>query len=166
MRTKAYDSCDPVYGTAVYKPRLKSNSATSSQFVVSNDSKSVTSVAPAGASAQTKRSYQSTPTPCVLCTKNHGLFQCDVFESMRVNSRLQFVKDHKLCFNCLSRGHFSKDCKRKSSCTVDGCGRKHTKFIHVDEVNTALQALMSAFLTNRSTMVVPVPIVQMCIDPW
>ena len=68
VRTKAYDSCDPVYGTAVYKPRLKSNSATSSQFVVSNDSKSVTSVAPAGASAQTKRSYQSTPTPCVLCT--------------------------------------------------------------------------------------------------
>ena len=52
VRTKAYDSCDPVYGTAVYKPRLKSNSATSSQFVVSNDSKSVTSVAPASASAQ------------------------------------------------------------------------------------------------------------------
>ena len=150
VRTKAYDSCDPVYGTAVYKPRLKSNSATSSQFVVSNDSKSATSVAPAGASAQTKRSYQSTPTPCVLCTKNHGLFQCDVFKSMRVNSRLQFVKNHKLCFNCLSRGHFSKDCKRKSSCTVDGCGRKHTKFIHVDEVNTPRTAGADVSISDQS----------------
>ena len=71
-------------------------------------------------------------TPCVVCQQHHLLFQCDQFKAMRPQARFDLVKDNKLCFLCLRSGHFTKDCRKQYTCSVVGCGKRHTKFIHVD----------------------------------
>ncbi|XP_076058671.1 uncharacterized protein LOC143035692 [Oratosquilla oratoria] len=50
---------------------------------------------------------------------------------MKPECRLEVVKRHKLCFNCLLGGHGANKCFKQSICSVPGCGLKHTKFIHV-----------------------------------
>lgn len=55
---------------------------------------------------------------CICCKKEpHRLFECSRFkDEMSSASRLEFVKSHQLCYNCLSAGHAIRDCKSKSSC--------------------------------------------------
>ncbi|XP_041471180.1 uncharacterized protein LOC121420582 [Lytechinus variegatus] len=68
---------------------------------------------------------------CYLCKAEHSLFGCDTFKKMTPAERLQFAKKAGVCFNCLVKGHMTKDCYLKRTCTVDGCGKKHTKFLHI-----------------------------------
>ena len=51
---------------------------------------------------------------------------------MSPQDRLDVVKWHKLCFNCLMDNHMVGTCRKWSLYSVPGCGRKHTKFIHID----------------------------------
>ena len=67
---------------------------------------------------------------CLKCGDNHSLFNCSAFKGLKVNERLQFVRDNKLCFNCLKPGHYSNRCGLRRSCSVPGCNKKHTKFLH------------------------------------
>ena len=68
---------------------------------------------------------------CPMCHAEHTLFRCDDFRSMRVEERLQFVRAKRLCDNCLRQGHKAAQCLKPTRCTVTGCGRKHTKFLHI-----------------------------------
>ena len=70
--------------------------------------------------------------PCVVCNQNHNLFQCDTFKSMPPKARFEIVKKNRLCYNCLLFGRNSYNCHKKSVCSVSGCGKKHTRFIHFD----------------------------------
>ena len=49
---------------------------------------------------------------------------------MKVQDRLNFAFDKKLCYNCLKPGHFSSTCRLARTCSVPGCNAKHTKFLH------------------------------------
>ena len=69
---------------------------------------------------------------CVACKGEHRLLFCDLFRSMKLPQRLGLVKEHKLCENCLIANHTAVECRKPSICTVPGCGRKHTKYIHQD----------------------------------
>ncbi|KAJ8018245.1 hypothetical protein HOLleu_43866 [Holothuria leucospilota] len=73
---------------------------------------------------------------CVLCSGDHLLFGCDVFKAKRPEERLKIARDFKLCFNCLQPGHNSSSCRLNRTCTVSGCGRKHTKFLHQIKANS------------------------------
>ena len=68
--------------------------------------------------------------PCLMCKNSHTLFGCDQFKKMAPDKRLQFAKDNRLCFNCLRPGHMLTACGLNRTCSVEGCGRKHTKFLH------------------------------------
>jgi len=68
---------------------------------------------------------------CPMCHAEHTLFRCDDFRRMRVEQRLQFVRAKKLCDNCLRQGPNAAQCLKPTRCTVTGCGRRHTKFLHV-----------------------------------
>lgn len=70
---------------------------------------------------------------CVICREDHRLFWCPQFKSMKPTERLQLVKDNRLCENCLLSNHIVSDCRKASVCSVPGCGKKHTKFIHIDQ---------------------------------
>lgn len=61
---------------------------------------------------------------CVFCKKtDHRLDICSRFRTETVKNRLRFVKENRLCFGCLRRGHESKDCQRRLSCSA--CYKKH-----------------------------------------
>ena len=68
---------------------------------------------------------------CPMCHAEHTLFRCDDFRRMKVDERLQFVRAKKLCDNCLRQGHKAAQCLKPTRCTVAGCARKHTKFLHI-----------------------------------
>ena len=67
---------------------------------------------------------------CPLCSQQHSLFGCQAFKNASLEKRLEVVKQKRLCFNCLRAGHRSTACNVNRVCTVPGCGRKHTKFLH------------------------------------
>nr|XP_054755549.1 uncharacterized protein LOC129261514 [Lytechinus pictus] len=68
---------------------------------------------------------------CVLCSQNHELFGCRDFKSMKPEERFALAKEKRLCFNCLKRGHISGKCNLNRTCSVKGCNRKHTRFLHI-----------------------------------
>ena len=69
----------------------------------------------------------------VLCKLDHKLMYCDKFKSMKVSERLDFVKRHKLCEVCLWGNHATNDCRLERLCSVPGCGKRHTKFLHSNQ---------------------------------
>lgn len=131
----ADESSDPVYGqwnvkptfSAEHKPKSKQTGSTSSTSF-STDSRFPTS-------------YKK---PCVLCNQDHRLFGCPVFKSMKPSDRLRLVQEKKLCENCLLSNHNTSSCRKTSVCSVPGCGRRHTKFIHVDTAPATRQITSSS----------------------
>ena len=69
---------------------------------------------------------------CPVCQNGtkHKLWSCVKFKQMRVPDRIKLVREQKLCHQCLAPGHFADSCYRTTTCKVDGCGRKHTMWIH------------------------------------
>ena len=86
----------------------------------------------------TKEPYRQRPSPslspCSLCSEHHSLFGCQQFKDLDVSQRRKHVVTHHLCFNCLRAGHGARNCGLNRTCSVDGCGRKHTKFLHPVEL--------------------------------
>nr|XP_037869185.1 uncharacterized protein LOC119628994 [Bombyx mori] len=69
----------------------------------------------------------SSSKSCVICSKNHFLYECDKFKNMNVDARLSLVSKHKLCSNCLKSGHRPSRCFRKG-CQI--CNAKHNSLLH------------------------------------
>ena len=61
-------------------------------------------------------------------------FYCNAFKALKPVQRYELVREHKLCENCLMSNHITLMCRKQSVCSVPGCGKKHTKFIHIDDV--------------------------------
>ncbi|GBO05840.1 hypothetical protein AVEN_120845-1 [Araneus ventricosus] len=79
---------------------------------------------------------------CILCKNYHALSRCIVFQNMSIESRKNFVRNNKLCINCL-RLH-SGACMSKHRCSVSGCRELHNSLLHQpDEIRTASQVLNS-----------------------
>ena len=56
------------------------------------------------------------PSPCFVCKGLHDLFKCPTFLSKLPVERKRVVWEHRLCYNCLRKGHKVTDCKIKVSC--------------------------------------------------
>jgi hypothetical protein len=81
---------------------------------------------------------------CAFCTKEgHPVYQCDAFTKTSMRTRLEFVREHKLCFRCLTKGHPAKDCKVKFLCDVDNCGKRHHRLLHPNLPNSRFYALIA-----------------------
>ncbi|KAK5977275.1 Tas retrotransposon peptidase A16 [Trichostrongylus colubriformis] len=72
---------------------------------------------------RTKPTRKSTTTTrCPLCQKyDHLSFNCHVYPSAK--SRIEAVKKLHLCYNCLSKAHFTKNCTSKRTCSY--CSKRH-----------------------------------------
>ncbi|KAJ8047819.1 hypothetical protein HOLleu_06923 [Holothuria leucospilota] len=68
---------------------------------------------------------------CLSCKAPHKLNECRQFKQMDLKERLQFVRQRKLCNNCLLPNHFAKGCIVAPRCTVAGCKGKHDALIHI-----------------------------------
>ncbi|XP_045764365.1 uncharacterized protein LOC123866731 [Maniola jurtina] len=76
----------------------------------------------------------SAPKNCVMCNGAHQLYACSQFIDSNLESKLKFLRDRKLCENCMkSSSHTAEFCK------FGGCRRcfkKHNSLIHPsDDLN-------------------------------
>ena len=151
----ANEATDPVYGQH-YPRRDKSahkiNLATSNVLDLSNKVKNqfdTKGARPDNTSSVRDGAYAKPETQCVICGVRHRLWHCDKFKSLSVSERLNLVEQHKLCHNCLLPTHATASCGKKSVCFVEGCGQKHTMYLHVDAIEQSAGATVAA--SNCST---------------
>lgn len=71
---------------------------------------------------QRRVSHMATVTNCKICSKNHMIFQCDVFLKMTPDQR---IKAKQLC---LKPNHTTQRCLSKS-CKI--CHKKHNTLLHI-----------------------------------
>lgn len=69
-----------------------------------------------------------TRTHCILCKGDHYINYCPEFAKRSVTSRLQLVKELRLCHNCLSSQHMDSHCSSKYLCKT--CGSAHHTLLH------------------------------------
>ena len=65
---------------------------------------------------------------CPMCSKPHALHNCDEFVKKNRDERLEFIQSKGLCFGCLNKGHYSKDCRRRLTCKT--CGNTYPTVLH------------------------------------
>ena len=53
---------------------------------------------------------------CAMCGKAHELESCKNYMDMEAKERKEFAKTKGHCFECLGKGHLSRDCKRRKKC--------------------------------------------------
>lgn len=69
----------------------------------------------------------------VLCnTGRHLLYVCPKFESIS-HDKVSTLKGNDLCMNCLSRGHFVKQCRSLYWCRK--CQKPHHTLLHMEVQN-------------------------------
>ena len=76
-----------------------------------------------------REEHKSKPQ-CPLCSDSHWLARCERFRKMALEDRMKFVKEKRLCNNCLTKGHFVNACTKDSFCKVEECDGKHSTFLH------------------------------------
>ena len=88
---------------------------------------------------------------CWLCKPKHRLMDCLQFQNKSVEERIEFATREKLCKNCFSRGHMTKDCICKLKCRVNSCGKKHHTILHrQDQQQASINSSISHKKTNLS----------------
>lgn len=80
------------------------------------------------------KNYCSTiKTACYICRGEHSIQACTKYLTMNPKQRLDLIRDHKLCTNCLSANHRSLQCKTWRTCQI--CHKKHHTTLHFQEEN-------------------------------
>ena len=95
------------------------------------------------------QSYKATIETCPCCNEAHKRFMCKKFESLNVKDKKNVAYNSKLCFNCLSSGHVTKDCKSKSSCKK--CQVRHNTLLHVKPHSKNTETSNSVVLGPQGT---------------
>ena len=68
---------------------------------------------------------------CAKCKKDdHHISTCESFSKASLTERTNFVRDNKLCFNCLNPGHQIVYCRNSKRCAT--CKKKHHILLHDD----------------------------------
>ena len=71
------------------------------------------------------------PESYPMCRQRHPLYRCKVFKSKFPRERNDFVKQKKICFNCIIlTKHNLKKCKSSIRCRVQGCGKTYHVLLH------------------------------------
>ena len=60
---------------------------------------------------------------------------CVKFKQKTAIERKNFVKEQKLCFNCLSKAHMLNECRSEFRCRVDGCRQKDHTVLHKEPLD-------------------------------
>ena len=105
------------------------------------------------------RKYVNT---CILCNQVHRLFKCPLFLKEDPQQRLQIVKTHHHCTNCLSNHKFSK-CQSRFSCRY--CNKWHRTLLHIVQNNatgdtTAIKTYCAFQSTQQCQVLLPTAIVK------
>ena len=132
----ATDWCDPVYGGDALKASNLHTKMSSVNTVTAEPNASVSPNVQPNAPVSHNDNGRLNQR-CSACNASHRLIYCGVFRAMSPRDRFQFCKDKRLCYNCLMPNHVATKCKSQYVCTVQGCGKRHSKFLHYDTTNSA-----------------------------
>lgn len=66
---------------------------------------------------------------CLYCNNPHRMPQCDKYKRLSVQERFSFVRDKKLCRNCLSSFHHFDSCPSERTCMM--CNKRHHTLLHI-----------------------------------
>ena len=69
---------------------------------------------------------------------------------MKPEERLKFVRSKRLCDNCLNPNHIAAKCLKQSVCSVPGCGKKHTRFIHITQKSANNETELKRVASNEN----------------
>ena len=86
---------------------------------------------------------------CYVCDNEHKVLECPTLADSTVAERIQIVKDSRLCFSCLNKGHITRDCRSRKRCDKNGCTRFHHQLLHT--VAETISGIASV-LDKRSIM--------------
>ena len=91
---------------------------------------------------------------CLYCHDNHTLYNCTSFVHASDKQKQEFVRKHKLCFNCLRVNHKFQEC-RSSNCKK--CGKRHNTLLHIEskpvkESSTAGNSVSARLVNNNNTI--------------
>ncbi|XP_065079455.1 uncharacterized protein LOC135702362 [Ochlerotatus camptorhynchus] len=82
--------------------------------------------------ASVAKSSQSKSFSCIVCNQPHRIYDCEVFKRMPIEQKQDTVRKKKLCWNCLSSSHLSRDCSSKP---CRKCNEKHHTLLHSSSPN-------------------------------
>ncbi|XP_026324392.1 uncharacterized protein LOC113233481 [Hyposmocoma kahamanoa] len=70
--------------------------------------------------------YSKPAITCPICNKNHGLYQCKIFENMTPDAKLQAISKSNICKNCLYVHKYG--CNSEKRCK--DCNMPHNTLLH------------------------------------
>ena len=127
---EAEEASDPVFGKLAQGNKKKNTSDLTNK----QGKKAYSSQTAAPSSGKAGSNQKQPPMmvySCPCCQENHFITRCQKFRDMRVKDRLSFIKAKHLCFLCLKPNHNSQECTRTFVCDINGCGKKHNRFLHL-----------------------------------
>ena len=86
---------------------------------------------------------------CWLCRENHRLKDEKEILSKSLKERKRYIKEQKLCWNCLSNKHVVKQCKSKFSYSKHSCKNRHHTLIHEEIDNQKEESLSNNRVTYQ-----------------
>ena len=90
---------------------------------------------------------------CPLCSDQHRLWKCELIKAKSLEERKIFVRQGRLCDNCLGSGHMAMYCRSKMMCQVNGCGWKHHTMLLVNKSNDNSTPSNHRAVTSEETRV-------------
>ena len=88
---------------------------------------------------------------CSQCNDDHFITNCNTFREMTTSTRWERVKQLRLCFCCLRKGHGSHSCRSKKSCGVSGCKYCHHPMLHEESKGTLPKPVLNCRDFKQST---------------
>ncbi|XP_021706494.1 uncharacterized protein LOC110678179 [Aedes aegypti] len=82
--------------------------------------------------AAVSKTYTPKATSCIVCNQSHRIYDCEVFKRMQLEQKQDTVRKKKLCWNCLSPSHLSRECSSKP---CRRCNEKHHTLLHPPSPN-------------------------------
>lgn len=83
---------------------------------------------------------------CAYCQGGHSTFSCPSFREKTATQRREWVKERKLCFNCLGEKHKAEDCKSTHTCHE--CKRRHNTLLHLPSQSHSHSPAESSSVVN------------------
>ncbi|XP_045034645.1 uncharacterized protein LOC123475716 [Daphnia magna] len=67
---------------------------------------------------------------CIYCDNAHSIKTCSTFKDLDVATRVEWVKEKRLCFRCLIGTHRGTECPTEIVCNIGNCGQRHHPLLH------------------------------------
>ena len=88
---------------------------------------------------------------CWLCTQQHRLMQCNKFKNKPTEEKIKIVREQRLCWNYLSKGHVLKNCKSQHHCKVSGCNQQHHTLLNRENIPEVSANKLATNEVNQTT---------------